>query len=278
MYSQLKSRIASQLSRPRPIKPQTQRQLSQHLAEYASDVASFLACAADVLEEYELEIVFGPLFTPDLDERGEVVDLLFHWKPSAEELEHLVADLADEVRYATVRMADGTGTPLKLHVVLIDRFVRLLRLNHGPDSATAAAIRDTLPAELWRLAVALSCEPGMSPGHQTWFAAFIDHSAGRRKVSRGFLETVAEFLGRQPDLAREVLLGAAEALVRATQGTAAYAASGHAYWSADVAQHHHYRGQGKVDQQRLEQHRAEVEHVRALAEDLRTFPATAAAM
>jgi hypothetical protein len=59
--------------------------------------------------------------------------------------------------------------------------------------------------------------------------------------------------------------------MRATQGTAAYAAGGHAYWSPDVAQHHQYRGEGKIDQQRVEQQQAEVERVTALVEDLRTF-------
>jgi hypothetical protein len=59
--------------------------------------------------------------------------------------------------------------------------------------------------------------------------------------------------------------------MRATQGTAAYAAGGHAYWSPDVAQHHHYRGEGKIDRDRFEQRQAEVELVTALVEDLKTF-------
>jgi hypothetical protein len=116
----------------------------------------------------------------------------------------------------------------------------------------------------------------MSAGHQTWLAAFINHAAAKRKLSRGLLETVVNFVARQPNLSGPPLLEAAEALMRATEGTAAYSASGHAYWSADVAQHHHYRGQGKVDQRRVEQHQGEVEHVRALVDDLRTFPAAAA--
>jgi hypothetical protein len=273
MYAPLKSRIASLLTRPRPTKGQTERQLTQHLEEYASDAASFLLCAADVLEDYELEITFGPLFTPDLDERAEAADLLFHWRPSAQDVERLVRELSAEVPYGTVRMADGTEARLKLHEVLVDRFVRLLRLEHAPEAATGAALRDALPAELWGVAVALSCEPGMSAGHQAWLAAFVNHAASRRPVTRGFLETVTSFLARQRDLSGAPLLEAAEALMRATQGTAAYSASGHAYWSADVAQHHHYRGQGKVDQHRLEQHQAEVQQVSALVEDLRAFAA-----
>jgi hypothetical protein len=61
--------------------------------------------------------------------------------------------------------------------------------------------------------------------------------------------------------------------MRATHGTAAYAAGGHAYWSPDVAQHHHYRGQGRVDVDRIDQRQAEVRQVATLVEDLRTFEA-----
>jgi hypothetical protein len=69
------------------------------------------------------------------------------------------------------------------------------------------------------------------------------------------------------------LLESAEALMRATQGTAAYAAGGHTYWSPDVAQHHHYRGQGRIDRDVVEQRQAELERVTAMVEDLRTFEA-----
>ena len=71
MYDQLRARLASLLSKPRSLKPQTQRQLEQHLAEHSSDLASFLLCASAVLEEYELDIVFGPVFTQTLQERAE---------------------------------------------------------------------------------------------------------------------------------------------------------------------------------------------------------------
>jgi hypothetical protein len=50
-----------------------------------------------------------------------------------------------------------------------------------------------------------------------------------------------------------------------------FSAGGHAYWSPDVAQHHQYRGEGNIDQERLEQRQAEAQLVAMLVEDLRTF-------
>jgi hypothetical protein len=271
MYEALKSRLAALLRRPRAMKPQAQRQILQHLSEHSSSMQAFLLCAASVLEDYELDITFGPLFTPTLDERAELADLLYHWRPSAQELQQLVSELSKEVSHTLVLLEDGTKTELSLHEVMLDRFVRLLRLDAGPDPATAAALRDALPAELWTIGVALLCENGMTPTKQTWFVALVNHMSSQHAVTRGLLETTAEFLASQPTLDRQPLLAAAESLLRATEGTAAFASGGHTYWSPDVAQHHHYRGQGRVDKDRVEQQQAELERVTTMLQDLRSF-------
>jgi hypothetical protein len=274
MYEQLRTRLAELLRRPRTLPPQTDRQLQHRLAEHSYSPSDFLLCAADVLEDYELDILFGPVFTPSLCERAELADLLFHWRPDGEGLRQLVNDLCRDVTHALVRLPDGTQAKLTLHEVMIDRFVRLLRLEHGPDAAVAASLRDAVSAELWPIGIALLCEPGMTPAHQVFFAAFVNHVRGRRPVSREQLQTVAEFLASQRALERAALIESAEALMRATEGTAAYASSGHTYWSPDVAQHHHYRGQGRIDKELVEQRQAEVRRVAAMVEDLRTFEPT----
>lgn len=271
MYDQLKSRVADLIARPRPLKPQTERQLAEHLAEHTASLRSFLLAAAEVLEDYELDILFGPQFTPTIDELAEVADLLYHWRPSDDELTQLVNELTDDVGTATVLLPDGDEADLTLHEAMVDRYVRLLRLSSAPDAATAASLRDSLPAELWPVAVALACQRGFDSRKQKWFADFVHHQSEQRAIVRGLLETVADFIAKQPSLDRPALIEAADALVRASQETAAFASSGHTYWSADVAQHHHYRGQGNVDKHRLEQRRKELEWATAMAEDLRSF-------
>jgi len=273
MYESLRQRLAAMLARPRALVPQTERQLAARLSEHSSSLPAFLLCAADLLEDYELDMLFGPVFTPTLDERAEVADLLFHWRPSPDQLARLVVDLLSDLPHAIIKLPDGTEAQLTLHEVMLDRFIRLLRLDNAPDGATAAALRDALPAELWPTAIALLCEPGITPAHQHWLAMFVNHVAGRRKLTPGMLQTLVDFIASQQNLDRAKLLPAAEALLRATEGTAAFTASGHNYWSADVAQHHHYRGQGHIDQARLQQRQAEVEQVAALVEDLRSLSA-----
>jgi len=271
MYDQLKSRLALKLQRPRALKPQTERQLAQHLSEHHSNLSTFLVCAPDILQEHELDIVFGPLFTPTIDERAELADLLYHWRPSVDELQQLVTDLCAAVPQATILLPDGTKAPLAMHEVMIDRFVRLLRLEHAADAAIAASLRDAIPSDLWNIGTAVMCERGITAVHQKWLVNFLVHVSSRRTVTRAMLESIVNFVASQQKLDRASLSAAAEGLMRATQGTAAYAASGHAYWSPDVAQHHHYRGQGRVDQERVRQQQEELELLAAMIEDLNTF-------
>ncbi len=274
MQATLTSRIAALLAGPLPMKPQTQRQLAQHLSEHNTDLVSFLRRAPELLEDFEMEILFGPLFTPGLDQRARFADLLWEGSLTGEQLEQVVDEVCRQRSHTTIALPEGGEASLILHRVLVERYVRLLRLEAGPDTLTAATLRDALPEELQPLGIALMCEHGLTPRHQSWLAGFIGHMNGRRALSRGLLEDLVRFIAAQPDLEPLALRSAAEALLRATRGSAAFTAGGHAYWSPDVAQHHHYRGQGRVDQVRLRQQQAEVEHLTAIVEDLRALEAT----
>jgi len=271
MYDQLASRLAQRLSQVQPLKPQAERQLAAHMAGHTDNMQLFLLSAAEVLEDYEVEIIFGPQFTPTIDDRVAVADLLFHWRPDEAQLAKLVTDLVAQVQTVPIALPDGSTAQLTLHDVMIERYLKLLRLNHAPDAHTAAALRDALPAEQWPLAVALACERGFTPEKQAWFASFVTHLSASRTVSRGLLETVADFVMRQSTLEHDALRAAADALLRATRQTAAYVAGGRAYWSPDVAQHHQYRGQGHVDPQQMQHRQDEVQWVQTLAAELATF-------
>lgn len=271
MYGQLKEKVAAVLGRSRLLKPQTERQIPHYLDGHDANLASFMRCAADLLEDYELDILFGPQFTPSFDDRVEVAGLLYHWKPTGGDLEKLVKDLGEEMSHTMVLLPDGTETELALHEVMIERFVRLLRLEYAPDPVTATALRDALPAELWPAAIALASQRGFTSEKQAWLATFVNHMANRHEVCSEMLETVSDFAARQPSLEQPDLLAAAESLLNAVQGTAAFALQGHQYWSPDVAQHHQYRGQGKIDRERIELQQSELTRVRTMTEDLRTF-------
>jgi len=271
MYDQLRDRIAQLLTRPRTLKPQTERQLSRYLTEHSAEMVPFLADAAARLEEHELDILFAPQFTPHLDDQAAVSDLLFHWQPTPEKLDQLVPDLCAQVGHVVVQLPGDVEAKLTLHEVMVERFVRLLHLHHAPAPGVSASMRESLPNELWSVATALLRQRGFTPTRQAWFARFVCHMASRHPIDQAQLEAAAQFIAGQPTLDGAALAVAAEAMVRAAVGSAAYAQSGRTYWSPDVAQHHHYHGQGQVDQGLVKTRQEEAEQLKMIEEDLKTF-------
>jgi len=269
----LKQCVGELIIAPRPLKPQTERQLEKHLEDHHADLNTLLLCAAEALEDYELEILFGPQFTPTVDDRASLADHLCDATPTREQMRTMVDALSNELEHAEVVLPDGDAAKLTLHEVLIDRYVRLLRLEHAPSPTHAATIRETLPAALWPLAVALLCERGIDASKQAWFVRFVDHMTQRHTVDDPLLRCVAEYLADQPTLDHDAMLTAARALLKATRQTTTFATSGHNYWSPDVAQHHHYRGQGRVDDDDVQRRRDELQRVETFVEDLQSFKA-----
>jgi len=102
---------------------------------------------------------------------------------------------------------------------------------------------------------------------------FVDHMTQRHTVDDPLLRCVAEYLADQPTLDHDAMLAAARALLKATRQTTTFATSGHNYWSPDVAQHHHYRGQGRVDDDDVQRRRDELQRVETFVEDLQSFKA-----
>ena len=271
MYEQLKNRIAELLSRPQPIKPQTERQLSRHLTERSTDTETFLLDAAQRLEEYELDILFAPQFTPEMEDQAAVSDLLYHWRPDADELNRLTPELCACVKYSTLQLAGDVEAKLTIHEVMVERFVRLLHLDRAPPADVSATIRDALPPGLWQHATALLRQRGFTPTRQAWFARLVSHMAARHRVTEDQLAAAAHFVSGQPVLDRDTLVEAAGALVKAALGSVAYAQGGRAYWSPDVAQHHHYHGQGQVDQDLVQGRQEDVERLKVIESDLLAF-------
>src|SRR5262245_13526581 len=133
MYQQLSSQLSALLAQPRPLKPQTERHVAGYLQEHGGDNAGFLSRAHELLEEHELDILFGPEFTPTLDDQAAVSDALATFRPSRADLERLNADLCAKKAEASIQLPDGTIAKLPLHEVMISRFVKLMRLDQAPE-------------------------------------------------------------------------------------------------------------------------------------------------
>src|SRR5437762_3457777 len=128
MYDSLKSCLLDLLTRPRALKAQSERHVAHYLTEHGLEMAAFFAQAVELLEDHELEILFAPEFTPTLAEQAAVSEVLSKFRPTAEEITRLTAELSAANARATIQLPDGQAITLPLHEVMVERFVKLLRL------------------------------------------------------------------------------------------------------------------------------------------------------
>jgi len=271
MYQELKAAIIDLLARSRPLKPQTERQLSRYMTEHSEELYAFLRDASKDLEEHEIEILFGPQFTPDAQDQADVSQTLNHWRPTSKEITQLICDICKELPFTTVQLPGDVAAKLTLHEVMVERFVRLLHLERAPEPRVSAAIRDTLPCDLWPFAMAMLRQRGFTPQRQEWFAQFACYMASRHPVTREQLADASEFIADQPSLDPVALVPAVHALVRAARDSVVFAQKGRTYWSPDVAQHHHYHGQGQVDGDLVQNRQEEEKRLQVIADDLEAF-------
>ena len=277
--AQLAQSIARMLQRPRVLKPQTLRHLEQHVDTATASLRDFLATAAQKLEDYELEILFAPVFTPTPEEQMEVVELLAKSPPSAGEVDVVIQKLSREVQSCPIVLPEagsegepqGGTAPLFLHPVLIERFVHLLRLENAPRPHVAEIIQDALPSSGALVALALMRQKGFTPGHQSWLARFLIFISNRHAIDAEMIGVAGGFLASQSSLIHEDLLASLNQLIRATLETGNFAQQGRAYWSTDVAEHHNFRGAGMVDRQSVEKARKELGLLELLKTDLEAY-------
>jgi hypothetical protein len=271
----LKAAIAAQLTRSRELKGQTWRHLAEHLETGEAGLREFLRCAAATLEEYRLEILFAPLFTPDAREQAEVAGPLRFEQPTVSRVAGLVGDLAAGLESCPVLLPGGEVASLTLHEVLIERHVRLLRLERAPRAELVRIVTESLPEDRALVALSHMRRKGFTREHQRWFARFIEFLASRRSVTDGLLEATADFLASQRSLAHIDLAENLASLMRATVAAGAFAQKGRMYWSSDVAEHHQFRGQGAIDAQEVEKRVREVRTLETLSAELESFSAIA---
>ncbi len=269
MYGDLKNQLRADLTKPRILKPQTERHLYTAFESAEQGFQEFLDSLADSFEDYEIEIIFGPVFTPSLEEQAGYSEALLNYQPDPSDVRLLTVELSQEGLICPIFLSEDDQPNLPLHEVMIDRYIRLLALEDAPGSKTAARIKDALGEELWRFGLAIARDrTWCDKERQAWLGEFLEKRVERRPWRLEELHLLGELTTGNRALTRETLIPAAESAVRSARASVANVSAGRHYLSSDVAEHHGYRGSGEVNQTLLEQKQLELDLLVGLAEDL----------
>ncbi len=189
--------IAAELERPRPLPKQVSEHVSSHHSISRDEVGPFLENELEKLEDFEVDLVLSPVFTPALADQAVFSELIDRSPLPKDEWPELIQRLAARPTIARFVTEDGKTHSVRLREVAIERYVTRLNLDVRLPDALGRMLRTLAPAEdrPWLMALARRA---------VW------KSEARREILfRYLLSSTSDNFYRRDDLA--VLLKYAEA-------------------------------------------------------------------
>jgi hypothetical protein len=139
--------VAAELERPRALLKQVVDHLASHYSVSRDELGAFFTSQLDALEDYEIDLLFSPLFTPTLAEQAAFSELLDRQTLPASEWSVLVRKLGDRPTVTRLTTEDGTTHAIRLREVSIGRFVTRLNLDVIIPDPLGKLLHSLPPAE-----------------------------------------------------------------------------------------------------------------------------------
>lgn len=152
----LLTELAAALERPRQLPAQVLRHLGSAYEVDRDGIGAFLDQALAPLEDYEIDLILSPAFTPSLVDQALFAPLLDGRALSAAAIDQLIAQLTERPTVASLVTDDGQAHRVPLRPVTIERYVRRLRLDGSIPESLQERIVSAAPAPDRGLALAVA--------------------------------------------------------------------------------------------------------------------------
>ena len=127
--------LAAELERPRELAPRVVSNITETYSIDRETVGHFLTDELPKLEDYEIDLILSPVFTPKLADQAVFADLLGADSVPREQWPGLVQQLVARPTRAQLITIDNKTHSVILREVSIERYVHRLRLEAGiPES------------------------------------------------------------------------------------------------------------------------------------------------
>ncbi len=143
--SSLLDTLVQELERPRELPAQVAGHLASTYDIGRDAIGRFLTADLLKLEDYELDLILSPVFTPGLNDQAIFARLLGRDSIPRQEWPALVRQLFTRPTRAQLVTADGSAHSVSLREVSIERYVHRLRLDGAVPDALFQLINDLAP-------------------------------------------------------------------------------------------------------------------------------------
>ena len=145
--AQLLETLAAELERPREVTAQVASHLVGMYGLTRDAIGPFLVIELPKLEEYEIDLILSPLFTPTLRDQAVFADLLGVESIPTEQWPALVQKLVSRPSLAQLVTENGQTHSVPLRDVTVERYVHRLRLEGTIPESLFKLIEHLPPAD-----------------------------------------------------------------------------------------------------------------------------------
>jgi hypothetical protein len=138
--------LTAELERPRAVTAQVANYVIETHNIEREEIGAFLSNELTTLEDYEIDLILSPLFTPTLDDQSVFAELLGRESVSLAQWPMLVQQLVAQPTRAQLVTEDAKTCSIPLRDVTIERFVHRLRLNGSISETLFNLINNLAPA------------------------------------------------------------------------------------------------------------------------------------
>src|SRR5437867_3482215 len=121
--------LAAELERERELTRQVAKYLSENYGLERDAVGSFLENELVRVEDFEIDLILSPLFTPTLQDQSVFAELLGSASVPRERWPDLIDQLVARPTYGRLGTENGQANSVPLREVTIERYVSRLRLD-----------------------------------------------------------------------------------------------------------------------------------------------------
>lgn len=146
VVTQLLETLAAELERPRTLTAQVTNHLTGTFGVPRDHLTTFLVAEMPALEDYEVDLILAPLFTPTLRDQAIFAELLGQTAVPPEQWPALIQKLVACPIRAQFVSSDGQACSLPLRAVTIERYVHRLRLDATIPDSLFKLVDQWLPA------------------------------------------------------------------------------------------------------------------------------------
>lgn len=151
--------IEKELGRTRALVPQVVAHILGQYGATRDDLGRFLREVVPGLEDYQIDVMFSPIFTPGILEQALYSKLVIEAPLEGGATNALVQALCDRRIQTPLRLEDGAEHRLPLREVTLNRYVSRLNLERVIPEPLAARIQEAIAPDELAIAHAIARRP-----------------------------------------------------------------------------------------------------------------------